>query len=76
MNRMTDSRDRESWLYLKPPNDYKLGYHQKVQEGRSKSTLKQNPQLKLGKFVERDRVCEFKDQFKIMNERDRKQKED
>ena len=39
MDKMSDPRDREGYLYVKTPKDYQLGYHQKIQEGRSKTTL-------------------------------------
>ena len=74
MDKMTEQQDREKFLYLKDPKDYKLNYHQKVQEGRSKSTLRERPQLKLGKYCARDKVSEFKDVFKILNDRDEKMK--
>ena len=56
MDKMTDPRDREGFLYVKTPKDYQLGYHHKMQEGRSRTTLQQYPDVKIDKYVPRDKV--------------------
>ena len=68
MDKMTNNIEREGFLYVKPPKDYWLGYHQKVQEGHSQSTLKQHPGVKLGK-ADRLEQSEFKEQFRILDGR-------
>jgi len=71
MDKMTSHLDREGFLYVKPPKDYWLGYHQKVQEGRSLSTLKEHPGVKLAK-ADRAAQCEFQEQYKILDARAQK----
>ena len=76
MDKLTDPRDREGFLYVKTPKDYQLGYHHKVQEGRSRTTLQQYPSVKIEKYVPRDQVTQNRHIFKILNDRKKKMKED
>ena len=69
MDKMGDYKDREAFLYVKKPEDYQLGYHQKLQEGRSKTTLRQNPTIKIDKYVTRDQASYNRKALKIINDK-------
>ena len=59
---------RFQFLLSKLPSDYNLGYHQYIQQDRTRSSLKERPVLKLGREVERDKVSHMKKEAAIMNE--------
>ena len=63
MDKMSNSKDRTSYMYSKLPLDYELGYHQQVQVGPLRSSLNEIPKVQLDKGKHRDHDAELHKQF-------------
>ena len=71
MNRQGGTlKDRSLFLYSKHSKEYELGYQQKIQINNDISTLNKKPVVKIGKYVDRDKVTHNKEVAAIMNQQE------